>query len=76
MNKTMHNISHVLSYGNCWQDQNGVHKYAGCGENKGTKQISSKYILDNNSIVYEQYDRYGKVILRIPWSARVINVKY
>jgi len=75
MNGTMNNISHVLSCGKCWQDQNGVHKHAGCGEHNGAKQTSSKYIVDNNSIVYEQYDRYGKVILRIPWSARLLDVK-
>ena len=75
MNEPLNNISHVLNCGNCWLDQNGLHKHAGCEGHKGTKQTSSKYIVGNNSVVYEQYDRYGKVILRIPWSARLIEVK-
>ena len=76
MNMPMNEISHVLSCGNCWLDQNGLHKRSGCGEQNGTKQTASKYIVDNNSVVYEQYDRYGKVILRVPWSAHLIDVKY
>ena len=76
MYEPMNNISHVLSCGSCWQDQNGLHKHVGCGQHKGTKQTASKYIVDNNSVVYEQYDRYGKVILRVPWSAHLIDVKY
>ena len=75
MNEPMNEISHILSYGNCWLDQNRLHKHTGCGEHKGTKQTSSKYIVDNNSVVYEQYDRYGKVILTVPWSARLVDVK-
>jgi hypothetical protein len=76
MNMPMNEISHVLSCGNCWLDQNGLHKRSGCGEQNGTKQTASKYIVDNNSVVYEQYDRYGKLILRVPWSAHLIDVKY
>jgi hypothetical protein len=75
MNEPINNISHILSCGNCWPGQNWLYTHSGSGEGKGTKQTSSKYIVDNNSFVYEQYDRYGKVILRVPWSARLIDVK-
>jgi hypothetical protein len=36
---------------------------------------SSKYIVENKKIVFERYDRYGKLISRIPWSAHPISEK-
>ena len=39
------------------------------------KKISHKYIIENNLIVYEKYDRYGKLISRVPWSPKTINEK-
>ena len=36
---------------------------------------SSKYIIENNKIVFERYDRQGKLITRVPWSANAINEK-
>ena len=38
-------------------------------------KTSSKYIVDDNKIVFERYDRYGKLIARIPWSAHPISEK-
>ena len=76
MNEPINNISHTLSCANCWLDQNWLYRHSDSGECKDTKQTSSKYIVDNNSVVYEQYDLYGKVILRVPWSAHLIDVKY
>ena len=76
MNEPINKISHTLSCSNCWLDQNWLYTKSDSGECKDTKQTSSKYIVDNNSVVYEQYDRYGKVILRVPWSAHLIDVKY
>jgi hypothetical protein len=36
---------------------------------------SSKYIVENHKIVFERYDRHGKLISRVPWSADPINEK-
>lgn len=75
MNEPINQISHILSCGNCRLGQNWLYTHSGSGEWEGTKQTSSKYIVDNNSVVYEQYDRYGKVVFRVPWSAHPIDVK-
>ena len=36
---------------------------------------SSKYILENNKIVFERYDRNGKLISRVPWTAKRVIAK-
>jgi hypothetical protein len=38
-------------------------------------KTSSKYIAENNKIVFERCDRYGKLIFRVPWAARSISEK-
>ena len=38
-------------------------------------KTSSKYILDGNKIVFEQYDHNGKLISRVPWTAHSISEK-
>jgi len=45
------------------------------GANKDTAQTSSRYIIVDNSIVYERYDRHGKLISRVPWTAHPIDEK-
>ncbi len=42
---------------------------------KGTDQIFSKYIVEDNSIIYESYDRHGKLISRVPWTPQPIDEK-
>ena len=37
------------------------------------KKTSHKYTIENNLIVYEKYDRHGKLISRIPWSPKPID---
>ena len=34
-----------------------------------------KYKIENNLIVYEKYDRYGKLISKVPWSPKPIDEK-
>ena len=36
---------------------------------------SSKYILEKNKIVFERYDRNGKLISRVPWTANRVIAK-
>ena len=36
---------------------------------------SSKYILEKNKIVFERYDRNGKLISRVPWTAHRVTEK-
>ena len=39
------------------------------------KKTSAKYIIENNLIVYEKYDRYGELISRVPQSLKHIDEK-
>ena len=39
------------------------------------KETSHKFIIENNLTVYEKYDRYGKVISRVPWLPKTIDEK-
>ena len=38
------------------------------------KSSSSKYVIEDNRIVYEKYDRHGKLILKIPSIRKPIDV--
>jgi hypothetical protein len=38
-------------------------------------KTSSKYILDGNKIVFERYDRNGKLISRVPWTSHRVSEK-
>lgn len=38
-------------------------------------ESSSKYRIESNLIVYEKYDRNGKLIFRVPWSFKSIDEK-
>ena len=38
-------------------------------------ESSSKYIIENNRIVYEKYDDYGKLIFKVPWPGGTFNRK-
>jgi hypothetical protein len=42
---------------------------------KDIAKTSSKYIIDGNKIVFERYDRNGKLISRVPWNAHKVSKK-
>jgi hypothetical protein len=48
---------------------------SGVGHGKVMPQTSSKYILENNKIVFERYDQNGKLISRVPWTAHRVSEK-
>ena len=75
MSEQIDQISPTLSSGNYQFFRNRLYVHSDSGEGKGTQQSSSKYIVNNNSIVYERYDRYGKIIYKVPWSAHPIDEK-
>ena len=41
----------------------------------GKKESSSKYLIENNKVVYKKYDEHGKIILELPLSARAFHRK-
>jgi hypothetical protein len=75
MNETVIPISNILISATYQTRQNRSQEHAGAEEGKNNGQTSSKYILEDNQIVYEQYDRYGKLISRAPWTANPISEK-
>ena len=48
---------------------------SGFDDRKVMSQTSSKYIHDDNKIVFERYDRNGKLISRVPWTANKVIAK-
>ena len=46
---------------------------SGFDDRKVMSQTSSKYILEGNKIVFERYDRNGKLISRVPWAAKSVS---
>ena len=44
-------------------------------DRKDMPQTASKYILDDNKIVFERYDSNGKLISRVPWTANRVSAK-
>ena len=45
------------------------------GPEADDKKGSHKYVIKNNLIVYEKYDRHGKLISKVPWSHKPIDKK-
>ena len=50
-------------------------EHSGFGDRRDSSKTSSKYILENNKIVFERYDRNGKLISRVPWTANRVIAK-
>jgi hypothetical protein len=50
-------------------------KRSGFEDRRDISKTSSKYILDGNKIVFERYDRNGKLISRVPWTAHKVSAE-
>jgi hypothetical protein len=48
---------------------------SGFDDRRDISKTYSKYILDDNKIVFERYDRNGKLISRVPWAAHRVTAK-
>ena len=42
-------------------------------ESINDKSSSSKFVVEDNRIVYEKYDRHGKLICKIPWIRKPVD---
>jgi hypothetical protein len=73
MNVPVNPIRNIISSAAYQTIQNRSQEHAVSAEGKDNKQTSSKYIIEDHLIVYEQYDRYGKLISRVPWTANPIS---
>jgi hypothetical protein len=75
MSEPINQISQIVGFGSSQPFQNRLYTHFDFGEGKGTKQTSSKFIVDDNTIVYEKYDHHGKLISKVPWSHKSIGKK-
>ena len=73
MNEPVSPISNSISSATYQTLHNRSQGHIGSDKGKNNKQTSSKYIIKDHQIVYEQYDRYGKLISRVPWTANPIS---
>jgi hypothetical protein len=48
---------------------------SGSDDSRDVSKTSSKYILDGNKIVFERYDRNGKLISTVPWTTKRVTEK-
>ena len=74
MSGTIDRIHNVISPGS-YQKINGggPEERAGPKAKGNIAKTSAKYIVENNKIVFERYDRYGKLISRVPWTTRSLR---
>jgi hypothetical protein len=75
MIEIINHIGIIKFPGNYKPDQSIPVKRNGSGENMDISKTSSKYILDGNKIVFERYDRNGKLISRVPWTAHKVSAE-
>lgn len=75
MSGPIEQINNIISPGSYQKITVGQAESPGPKTKKNIPKTSSKYIVENNKIVFERYDRYGNIIFRVPWAARSISEK-
>ena len=75
MNEPIDQIVGVLNNTSHQMFQNRVSPGSLNDSKVNNQKNSHKYIIENNLIVYEKYDRNGKLISRVPWSPKPIDEK-
>jgi hypothetical protein len=75
MNELINHTGNIASTGNYKTLPSIPAERNGSNVKRDIVKTSSKYILDDNKIVFERYDHNGKLISRVPWTANRVNVK-
>jgi hypothetical protein len=75
MNELINHIGNIASPGSCKPPTNMPAKRNDSSAKRDIAKTSSKYILENHKIVFERYDRNGKLISRVPWTANRVSAK-
>jgi hypothetical protein len=75
MNELINHIGNIASTGSYKTPTSNPTERSGLGDRPNISKTSSKYILDGNKIVFERYDRNGKLISRVPWTAHGVSAK-
>ena len=75
MNELINHIENIANPGSC-KPPSSVHtERSGFDDRRDISKTTSKYILEKNKIVFERYDRNGKLISRVPWTAHRVTEK-
>lgn len=72
MNEPINHIGNIASPGDKTLSRKPAER-SGSDAGRDISKTSSEYILSNNKIVFERYDRQGKLISRVPWTANTID---
>ena len=75
MNELINHIGNIASPGSYKPLTNIPVERNDSNVKRDISQTSSKYILEKNKIVFERYDRNGKLISRVPWTAHRVSAK-
>jgi hypothetical protein len=68
-------VNNIISPGSYKKIPGGSAERPGPKTKGNIPKTSSKYIVEKNKVVFERYDRYGKLIFKVPWAARLISEK-
>ena len=75
MNELINHIGNIASPGSYKPPTSMPVEHNDSNVKRDIAKSSSKYILENNKIVFERYDRNGKLISRVPWTAHSVSAK-
>jgi hypothetical protein len=75
MNELINHIGNIASPGSYKPPTSIPAERNDSNVKRDISKTSSKYILENNKIVFERYDRNGKLISRVPWTAHRVSAK-
>ena len=73
MSASINHTSNALSSVYNHLPTNRAVENSGKDEKENSSQGTSKFVIEDKTILYERYDRYGKLISRVPWSAKTIS---
>ena len=69
-------IGNITTSDSCYKTLTSVPaEYSRLDAGKDISKSSSRYIVENNTIVFERYDRYGKLVTKVPWNAYTLSEK-
>jgi hypothetical protein len=75
MIKLINHIGNIASPGSYQTPAKMPAERNGSSVKRDIAKTSSKYVLENNKIVFERYDHNGKLISRVPWTANSVSAK-
>ena len=75
MNELINHIGNIASPGSYKPPTSMPAERNDSNVKRDIAKTSSKYILEKNKIVFERYDRNGKLVSRVPWTAHRVSAK-